>query len=503
MLRLGNPAQNPLPPAPGRTLPRSYVVARRESYLYPMAGALLMPSACACFTPSMFEALRIGFLFLLILLPAAAVIVIGYECSLKGQPVVVSLFRHIRPLPPGLVLGTDLEDRGFPVSVSLLVLLNLVVFFFAPVEATADWCFPPRGDSSTLHRLVSVFTSAFLHKDWPHLAGNMVFLWAFGSALEARIGAPRFLFGYFMSTVCAKALVFGLLALQADYHGSRALMERFHCIGASGAVAGVMGLFVVRCFFARIAVTFPLFFVPYVSVLCKVPGILPVAFYFALDVAGSMVQFHFTSSLVRVNFWSHVGGYIGGMGLGYLMRLNRAALTESVESKIRRLSRHPLDRQKAVTYCREILSQDPENTIALTACFDLNRLPDPGAASAAYARLMAVLVKRDPPGAVRLFRQHQRSYGAALNGRELVWLGRHFFRHHDLEAAMACLGHATATEGPWRAKALLMEAAILRHAGRLVESRRVLRSLMDSFPETPFAREASVRLTAMLPAGVR
>lgn len=184
-----------------------------------------------------------------------------------------------------------------------LILINVTVFIgFWPLgdwHAIAalfrDWGTVPalilRGEG--LHGLI---TAQFLHAGWLHLASNMLFLWIFGDNLEEALGHLRFLAFYLLGGVMA-ALVHILVA-----PGSLVPM-----VGASGAIAGVMGGYLLL--FPRARVDILLIFIVFYRVV-TVPAWLMLGVWFALQLFGGMIS---TSVEGGVAYWAHVGGFVAGV----------------------------------------------------------------------------------------------------------------------------------------------------------------------------------------------
>jgi membrane associated rhomboid family serine protease len=151
--------------------------------------------------------------------------------------------------------------------------------------------------------------SMFAHGGWAHLVGNMLFLVAFGIRVEDRLRPARYLFLYLVSGYAATALQAGVeLAFMTEED------TNIPGIGASGAVSGVLGAYVVLFPFARIvSLLLPMFFL-------RVPalGLLPV--WFALQaLAGTYGLLHPEQEFVGIAFFAHVGGFLAGAILATLM----------------------------------------------------------------------------------------------------------------------------------------------------------------------------------------
>jgi membrane associated rhomboid family serine protease len=148
-----------------------------------------------------------------------------------------------------------------------------------------------------------VFFSMFLHGGFAHLFGNMLYLWIFGDNVEDRMGHLRYLVFY---------LLCGWLASYA--HILSAPETRLPSIGASGAIAGVLGAYFVLYPHARVVVAWPpplLFFLP----LMQVPALVVLGLWFLQQFVFGLGSLAFPSEEGGVAFWAHAGGFIAGFVL--------------------------------------------------------------------------------------------------------------------------------------------------------------------------------------------
>jgi membrane associated rhomboid family serine protease len=153
-------------------------------------------------------------------------------------------------------------------------------------------------DLQWLPRPVSVLTSMFLHGSWPHLAGNMLYLWIYGDAVEDSLGAPRFLAFYL---ICGAAAVFiqGL----SDPHSA------YPMVGASGAISGVLGAYLLL--FPR-ATVLTLVLLPFFFTTVRLPAMLLLLLWFAVQLLG---DFAGHDGGAGIAFRAHIGGFAVGMAL--------------------------------------------------------------------------------------------------------------------------------------------------------------------------------------------
>ena len=172
---------------------------------------------------------------------------------------------------------------------------SIVDYGFLPCRVD-DTC-PGVGSSW----LVTAFTSMFLHAGWEHLLGNMLFLWIFGNNVEDAMGRVRFLGFYVIAGLAATATqtAVTMLAASAD-------AERIPSVGASGAIAGVLGAYFVLLPRARVLV-WSLFF------LFEVPAVAFLGLWFLFQLwSGGFSVLH-PEQGGGVAFFAHIGGFAFGM----------------------------------------------------------------------------------------------------------------------------------------------------------------------------------------------
>lgn len=185
-----------------------------------------------------------------------------------------------------------------------IIIVNLAIFlmeFFSPdlnsfiskyalIPSSVNW-----SDFSTLTPFV---TSLFLHAGWLHVIFNMWFLWIFGNNVENYFGSIKFLFLY---------LFFGVAANFIEYLviGSMSVPM----LGASGAIAGVLGAYLVLFPYAKVDVLVPFYFIP-----IKVPAPFMLVYWFLIQLLSGIASFGMeTASVGGVAWWAHVGGFISGV----------------------------------------------------------------------------------------------------------------------------------------------------------------------------------------------
>lgn len=212
----------------------------------------------------------------------------------------------------GLIPLSDASRRPtrVPVITAFFVAANVVVFLLELTRGDAfvmQWSAIPVQVISG-HHWITIFTAMFMHGSWSHIIGNMVFLWAFGPEIEDAMGRGRYLVFYLVGGVVAM-----LAQIVADPHST------VPNLGASGAIAAVMGAFIVTYPRDRIkAVLFILLFVR----ITFIPAALLIGFWFLTQLwhAGAVAQVQTGG----VAYLAHVGGFIFGAVTGRLFERSSA-----------------------------------------------------------------------------------------------------------------------------------------------------------------------------------
>jgi membrane associated rhomboid family serine protease len=169
------------------------------------------------------------------------------------------------------------------------------------------------------HVAVTFFTSMFLHGGWLHIIGNMWYLWIFGDNVEDRLGHLRFLF-FYLACGLAAALMQYLISPHA----------RVPMIGASGAIAGVLGAYLI-CF-PRARVDLLIFFFFFVDIVA-VPAFFVLAVWFVMQFFSGVLSLGAGVMAGGVAWWAHIAGFLAGVLL--IRILPRARRSRQVAYRVR------------------------------------------------------------------------------------------------------------------------------------------------------------------------
>ena len=204
-------------------------------------------------------------------------------------------------------------------AIANLTIIGLNVFVFLLEMLLGDsfieaWAFTPAQLTAFLHgsgsfqSVLTIFTSMFMHAGWSHLFGNMLFLWVFGQAIENAFGSRLYTLFY---------LICGVAANMAQY-----LVDPNSTVlnlGASGAIAGVMGAYLAMYPTSTIDLfVWPLSLFIFRDI--RVPAWLMLGVWFALQVVSGVGGLNGASDGGGVAFFAHIGGFITGFALALLVR---------------------------------------------------------------------------------------------------------------------------------------------------------------------------------------
>ena len=168
----------------------------------------------------------------------------------------------------------------------------------------------------------TIFTSMFMHGGWMHLIGNMLYLWIFADNIEDDLGTLNFVIFYFVSGVGA-AMAQVLMNVSSQ----------IPMIGASGAIGGVLGAYLINYPNARVLVLIPLGFF---SQLIKIRSLYVLGFWFILQF---IISFLSSSGGGGVAYAAHIGGFITGVVL--ILFFNKTIKSKNIKSKIKKKRKGP------------------------------------------------------------------------------------------------------------------------------------------------------------------
>ncbi|MFZ4544915.1 MAG: rhomboid family intramembrane serine protease [Saprospiraceae bacterium] len=213
-------------------------------------------------------------------------------------------------------IGDDNVKGGYkPIFSYLLIASNIALFGYELSLGEELGAFLDRF-AFTAYRIThfqdmdALFTSMFLHGGWMHLIGNMMFLWVFGDNIEAVIGNFKFIFFYLLGGIIA--------GLSQVFLFPEALTPT---LGASGAIAAVLGAYLIMFPASRIKILFFVF-------TFSVPAILFLGFWIFQQFSNGYGALSSTADTGGVAWWAHIGGFVFGLISGIYYRVSLKTTVE-------------------------------------------------------------------------------------------------------------------------------------------------------------------------------
>ena len=212
-------------------------------------------------------------------------------------------------------LSDDIPTRNFPLITLLAIGANIWIYFemFFSATVSPELVFNQYGlvPYNLIHSPVTeypaIYSSMFIHSGFFHLAGNMLYLWIFGNNIEDVLGKFRFILFYL---VCGTIAALGHIATNTD--------SIIPMVGASGAVSGVLGAYLVLFPFARVKTL--IFIIIFVTVI-RIPALVLLGLWIALQVLNGIAA---SDGSAGVAWFAHIGGFLAGMILILPFRSMRA-----------------------------------------------------------------------------------------------------------------------------------------------------------------------------------
>jgi membrane associated rhomboid family serine protease len=201
-----------------------------------------------------------------------------------------------------------IPSRTTPWINLLLIGANVLVFLYECLlnDHEAAQFFLTYGLVPVHFSWIAATTSMFVHANWLHVGSNLLSLWIFGDNVEDRMGHGRYLAFYLLAGYAG-----GLLEVWVQPASTVPL------VGASGAIAGVMGAYLMLFPYSRVLVLIPI--IIFFDVV-EIPAIIFLGIWFVLQLVGGVGRIPETTSAGGVAFWAHLGGFLPGVSAVWLFR---------------------------------------------------------------------------------------------------------------------------------------------------------------------------------------
>jgi len=216
-------------------------------------------------------------------------------------------------------LYDTIRSRRFPLVNLMLIVANILAFLYelqlgpaALKQFIFTWgLIPSRLLADPTNVWITIFSAMFLHGGWFHILSNMWVLYIFGDNVEAHLGGMRYLIFYLLSGVAAGLLQTYVLSTSTE-----------PMIGASGAIAGVLGAYLILYPGARIASLVPIFFI---FTIIEVRAWFFLLFWFALQLFSGWMAIQGGGGS-GIAWWAHIGGFLFGLIMVFFFRRNSMSL---------------------------------------------------------------------------------------------------------------------------------------------------------------------------------
>jgi membrane associated rhomboid family serine protease len=195
------------------------------------------------------------------------------------------------------LIGANLLAFGFELSLGQHLQQFIHIFGVVPAKVTTIISQAPH---LAYYAVLPLFTSIFLHGGWMHLLGNMLYLYIFGDNVESALGHIRYLIFYLCSGVAASLV-----------HISFNPGSDIPTVGASGAIAGVLGAYFLLFPRARISTLVPIFF--FIQIV-EIPALLFLGIWFLIQFLSGSMTLGSGAAAAGVAWWAHIGGFAVGAG---------------------------------------------------------------------------------------------------------------------------------------------------------------------------------------------
>jgi len=345
-------------------------------------------------------------------------------------------------------------------------------------------------------RLLALFTSMFMHAGWMHLIGNMLFLWLSGGSLEDRWGRVVFLSIYLVSGVVATLM-----------HAAMAAHSHIPLVGASGAIAGLMGAFLIRLATTRIRF---FYWILFFRGTFEAPAYVMLPLWLLQQLVMAR-----TGTEGGVAVWAHIGGFIFGAVVAVLIRLTdleEKVLAPSIKKKTTWTASDRLtaahgkldqgDVEGAIKDLQTLLRATPDTIEARASLIDAHaRQGDHVAAGRESARLVGAYLKaRDTLGAMTAAREHKQAFpDVPLLMRDQVALAADCEKRQEYQEAASRYQEAIATgpDDPLAPKALVGYGRLLLQVFKEpAEALKILERARVHPRATPEFQQASAEMIA-------
>lgn len=222
-------------------------------------------------------------------------------------------------------LSDSIRSGKIPLVTLFLIAVNLFAFFkqitTGPDLFIVQYALIPKNinflQPVTLYPFI---TAIFLHGGFFHILSNMWFLWIFGDNVEARIGKIKFLFLFLLAGIAGNVLQYAFSPI-----------SQIPVLGASGAVSGILGAYIMLLPTAKVKTILPIFFI---FTIVEIRAFIYIFYWFVLQLFSGIASFSLQFQAGGVAFWAHVGGFLFGLWFAKRQKIQKKSKLDFIEGEI-------------------------------------------------------------------------------------------------------------------------------------------------------------------------
>jgi membrane associated rhomboid family serine protease len=394
-------------------------------------------------------------------------------------------------------IGTNLSRKNIPWATITLLLANWLIFIslhgsYLPLDF---WIrrnfFSIPGDQYPWQ----LITSMFFHAGFWHLFGNSIYLWVFGIFVEDKLGWKAYLYLYFLTGI-ASGLVHGIMV---------GLFMRKNIfipsLGASGAISGIMGIYLYRCYYSKIKLLISIL----IPIRVQIPAVIVLGLWFIQDFVGGIDSI--LGIYRNVAFWAHVGGFASGFGASRYLQYEIQARKEKLEFVAETKLKEYVGYGEGIEAAEKLLQMEPDNP---ELNLSLGRAKTRFRASAEgknhYEKAIKHFLERDPEKAMEVFIEYWKKYVTILEAKYQVRLSLLLNKNRQIDLSAHSLQALINSDQPLdlhMEKAYLSLGKIYReHLNRHDLAQYVYEKFLNKFPKSE-NREFVERMLRSFPKGTQ
>jgi len=305
-------------------------------------------------------------------------------------------------------VGTNLKLKNVPWATIGLLLANWIIFislhgaYYDIGFWISSYFFSVPGEQYPWQ----LITYMFFHASLWHLLGNSIYLWVFGIFVEDKLGWKAYLFLYFLTGIAAGLINGTMVGL---FMRERVFIP---VLGASGAISGIMGVYLYRCYYSKIKLLISI----WLPIRIQIPAVIILTLWFIKDFMGGIDSIR--GIYQNVAFWSHVGGFAAGFGackyLHYETEARKEKLEFVAETTLNQYGGYGIGIEAA----EKLLETDPDNPeLHLNLARAKTRWRASLEGKEHYEKAIKLLLEREPEKSTDAFIEYWKKYLTVLEAK--------------------------------------------------------------------------------------